>query len=171
MMPSETPSRIPRTPARAGTLTTHSLAAGINGEMICVNGTEPTSKIAGFMYYAFSEKEPEGFIGPNDRWHYHTNTCIKPAADGLDAPLGADRSVSAAQCTALGGTFIPETGWMVHVWTVPGYEVGEDHGGVFGEVNPDLTCPDGTYQMVQAGGGRFDAEIAPFSLAVPTALN
>jgi ApaG protein len=29
----------------------------------------------------------------------------------------------------------------------------------------------GTYQMVTAAGDRFDAEIAPFSLAVPTALN
>ena len=29
----------------------------------------------------------------------------------------------------------------------------------------------GTYQMVTAGGATFDAEIAPFSLAVPTALN
>jgi ApaG protein len=29
----------------------------------------------------------------------------------------------------------------------------------------------GTYQMVTAGGSAFDAEIAPFSLAVPTALN
>jgi ApaG protein len=29
----------------------------------------------------------------------------------------------------------------------------------------------GTYQMVTAGGDTFDAEIAPFSLAVPTALN
>jgi ApaG protein len=29
----------------------------------------------------------------------------------------------------------------------------------------------GTYQMVAAGGDQFDAEIAPFSLAVPTALN
>ena len=29
----------------------------------------------------------------------------------------------------------------------------------------------GTYQMVTAAGERFDAEIAPFSLAVPTALN
>ena len=29
----------------------------------------------------------------------------------------------------------------------------------------------GTYQMVTAGGSTFDAEIAPFSLAVPTALN
>ena len=29
----------------------------------------------------------------------------------------------------------------------------------------------GTYQMLTPGGGRFDATIAPFSLAVPTALN
>ncbi len=29
----------------------------------------------------------------------------------------------------------------------------------------------GTYQMVAADGSRFDAEIAPFSLAVPSALN
>jgi ApaG protein len=29
----------------------------------------------------------------------------------------------------------------------------------------------GTYQMVTAGGSAFDAEIAAFSLAVPTALN
>ena len=29
----------------------------------------------------------------------------------------------------------------------------------------------GTYRMVTAGGSGFDAEIAPFSLAVPTALN
>jgi ApaG protein len=29
----------------------------------------------------------------------------------------------------------------------------------------------GTYQMVTPGGSAFDAEIAPFSLAVPTALN
>ena len=29
----------------------------------------------------------------------------------------------------------------------------------------------GSYQMVTASNSRFDAEIAPFSLAVPTALN
>jgi uncharacterized protein affecting Mg2+/Co2+ transport len=29
----------------------------------------------------------------------------------------------------------------------------------------------GTYRMVTAGGSTFDAEIAPFPLAVPTALN
>jgi ApaG protein len=29
----------------------------------------------------------------------------------------------------------------------------------------------GSYQMVAAGGATFDATIAPFSLAVPSALN
>ena len=29
----------------------------------------------------------------------------------------------------------------------------------------------GSYQMVTAGGSTFDAEIAPFSLAVPSAIN
>jgi uncharacterized protein affecting Mg2+/Co2+ transport len=29
----------------------------------------------------------------------------------------------------------------------------------------------GSYQMVTPGGEQFDARIAPFSLAVPTALN
>ncbi len=29
----------------------------------------------------------------------------------------------------------------------------------------------GTYQMVTAGGSAFDAEIAPFSLAAPSAIN
>ena len=64
------------------------------------------------MYYSFSEAQPEGFIGPNDHWHYHTNTCIKPAADGIDAPLGADQSVTAAPCAAVGGSLLDKTGWI-----------------------------------------------------------
>jgi hypothetical protein len=31
---------------------------------------------------------------------------------------------------------------MVHVWSVPGWESGQ---GLFGEMNPALACPDGTY--------------------------
>ena len=34
---------------------------------------------------------------------------------------------------------------MVHVWTVPGYESPQ---GVFSELNPKMTCPDGTYFTV-----------------------
>jgi hypothetical protein len=70
------------------------------------------------------------------------------AADGsIEAPLGADRPVTPAECTALGGMFMQKTNWMVHVWTVPGYEVTHEHGGVFGEVNPALKCPDGSYYI------------------------
>jgi hypothetical protein len=122
----------------------------LNPMTIIYDGIEPTSKIAGFMYYSFSEKMPEGFIGPNDHWHYHTNTCVKavPGGDGdIDAPLGADTNVTAAQCAAVGGGLIDRTGWMVHVWTVPEYPMTDEHGGTFGEVNPALTCPDGSYYI------------------------
>jgi hypothetical protein len=113
------------------------------------DGTEPTSRIAGFMYYSASATEPEGFAGPNDVWHYHTNVCVKLRADGgTDAPLGADRSVTKEQCDAVGGMLLARTQWMTHVWTVPGYEVREKDGGVFAEVNPALRCPDGTYYML-----------------------
>jgi hypothetical protein len=37
---------------------------------------------------------------------------------------------------------------MVHVWTVPGYEVSDADGGVFGEVNRKITCPDGNYHIL-----------------------
>ena len=35
-----------------------------------------------------------------------------------------------------------QTQWMVHVWSVPGWESRQ---GLFGEVNPALMCPDATY--------------------------
>lgn len=43
---------------------------------------------------------------------------------------------------------LARTQWMTHVWTVPGYEVGDEDGGTFAEVNPALRCPDGTYYML-----------------------
>jgi hypothetical protein len=121
----------------------------LNPMAIIYDGVEPDSKIAGFMYYSFSEKEPAGFVGGNDHWHYHTNVCVAPGPNGAtEAPLGADLSVTQAQCGAVGGTLMPQTSWMTHVWTVPGYLVGAEHGGVFGEVNPALKCSDGSYYML-----------------------
>ena len=111
---------------------------------IIYDGTEPGSPIAGFMYYSMAAEEPQGFVGPNDTWHYHENVCIKMAPTGeIDAPLGADREVNEAQCAAVGGSLLTTTQWMVHVWSVPGYDNVD--GGVFAEVNPALACPDGTY--------------------------
>jgi hypothetical protein len=39
--------------------------------------------------------------------------------------------------------------WMVHVWTVPGYDDMVDHGGVFAEMHPRFACSDGTFHMVE----------------------
>ena len=41
----------------------------------------------------------------------------------------------------------------------------------FSELKTAVGSMQGSYQMVTAGGERFDAVIAPFTLAVPNALN
>jgi hypothetical protein len=116
---------------------------------IIYTGSDPDSEIAGFMYYSMST-EPEGFAGDNDYWHYHTNTCIKRAADGgIDAPFGADAEVTVELCEQAGGTLLEQTQTMVHVWTIDGYEVADEDGGVFGEVNRNLACDDGTYHILE----------------------
>jgi hypothetical protein len=111
---------------------------------IIYTGSAPDSEVAGFMYYSMSATEPEGFAGANDVWHYHENICLKFGPGGqIDAPFGADLDATEAQCSSVGGTLMPTTQWMVHVWSVPGYDNAD--GGVFAEVNPALDCPDGTY--------------------------
>jgi hypothetical protein len=112
--------------------------------LLIYDGLEHDSPIAGFMYMAPGDDEPRGFIGPNDHWHYHTNTCIVMKNGVIEAPLGADQDVTQEQCAQFGGQLIRFTGYMVHVWTVPGYE---SERGVFSEINPRLACPDGTYYM------------------------
>ena len=110
---------------------------------IIYDGTEPDSPVAGFMYYATTATEPEGFAGANDVWHYHENTCVKFANGEIDAPFGADLEVTDAQCAEVGGFMIDSTQYMVHVWSVPGYNNVDE--GVFAEVNPALDCDDGSY--------------------------
>jgi hypothetical protein len=113
------------------------------------NGIEPDAPLVGFMYNIFSldtENPPEGFAGPNDHWHYHTNVCIVFRPDGgIDAPLGADTTAPKELCDQYGGRLIANTGYMVHVWTVPGWESPQ---GVFSNVNARITCPNGTYYQV-----------------------
>jgi len=117
--------------------------------MLIFDGVSPDSELVGFMYNIFSldtQNPPEGFAGPNDHWHYHTNVCIttRPGG-GTDAPFGADQSATKALCDTVGGTLIENTGYMVHVWPVPGWESPD---GLFSNLNPKLTCPDGTYYTV-----------------------
>ena len=109
---------------------------------IIYDGIALDSRVAGFMYYASTKDAPTGFAGPNDQWHFHTSLCIKMGPEGIDLPLGFDREIPPQQCAAVGGNLLKQSQWMVHVWSVPGWESGQ---GLFGEVNPALACPDGTY--------------------------
>ncbi len=110
---------------------------------IIYDGSEPDSEVAGFMYYATTSTAPQGFVGENDVWHYHESICIKYGPDGIDAPFGADLPVTDAQCGQVGGFMLDSTQYMVHVWSVPGWNNVD--GGVFAEVNPALDCDDGSY--------------------------
>jgi hypothetical protein len=116
--------------------------------MLVYDGLGPDAPLAGFMYSAYgTEGEPEGFAGPNDHWHYHESVCIVTGEDGaIDTPFGADlEGVTERMCTEVGGSFIDVTGYMVHVWNVPGYESPD---GMFTELNPRITCPDGSYDTI-----------------------
>ena len=112
------------------------------------DGTSPTSEITGLMYYGMGESAPEGFAGPNDHWHRHSNVCLKNGPSGLEVPFPADADVTAAQCADAQGNLMKITGWMVHAWVVPSWE---SPLGVFSHDNPDVRCSDGTYKTDKAG--------------------
>lgn len=120
--------------------------AEIDRPLLIFAGTAPDSPLAGFMYYVDGEEAPEGFAGGNDHWHYHTHICIVPRADGsIDVPFADEAELTEGICNDAGGQWIAKTGNMLHVWTVPGYE---SDLGVFNEINPSLTCPDGSYYQI-----------------------
>jgi hypothetical protein len=122
--------------------------ADLAAPMLVFDGTGQDAQLAGFMYNAYgTEAEPSGFTGPNDHWHYHENVCIVRGDNGtIDTPFGADlEGVTEKMCTDVGGSWIAATGYMVHVWNVPGYESPD---GMFTELNPRITCPDGTYHRI-----------------------
>ena len=116
---------------------------------VIYDGTDPTSVVAGFMYYSMSKKEPAGFAGANDVWHYHEDLCLKYTPTGIETPYGLDNSATKKECAAAGATLLKQSQWMVHVWSVPGWESRQ---GLFGEVNPALMCPDGTYYQYAKKG-------------------
>jgi Domain of unknown function (DUF202) len=112
------------------------------------DGTNPTSQVIGLMYYGMGESAPEGFAGPNDHWHRHSNVCIKNGPSGLEVPFPADQDVTAAQCAGVQGNLLKTTGYMVHAWVVPSWE---SPLGVFSHDNPDVRCADGTYNTDKVG--------------------
>jgi hypothetical protein len=119
-----------------------------NPGSLIYDGTDPTSKVIGVMYLGGGANPPEGFAGPNDHWHRHSNTCVIFGGATIVVPFAADSSVTAAQCAAVHGTFMPRTTWMVHAWVVPGWE---SPLGVFSHNNPDVKCADGTVKTDAQG--------------------
>ncbi len=112
------------------------------------DGTSPGSQIIGLMYYGMGQGAPEGFAGPNDHWHRHSNVCIKTGPNGIDVPFPADQDVTAKECADVQGSMLKTTGYMVHAWVVPSWE---SPLGVFSHDNPDVRCADGTFNTDKAG--------------------
>ena len=113
-------------------------------------GSAPDARIAGFMYTSMrppAEMEGEaGFAGPNDHWHTHSGVCLADAT-----ALGSDGSITEAECSAKGGSFLDIDISMTHVWTVPAYT---SPLGVFSHDNPSITCNDGTYYKSETDFGH-----------------
>jgi len=119
-----------------------------NPSSFIYDGDSPTSKVIGDMYLAGGGgPAPEGFAGPNDHWHRHSNTCVIFGAK-IVVPFPADSSVTPAMCSAKHGTFMKTTVWMVHAWVVPSWE---SPLGVFSHDNPDVKCADGTVHANSVG--------------------
>jgi hypothetical protein len=108
---------------------------------IIYDGTAPTSHVVGLMYGSYSLNPPEGFAGPNDHWHRHTNLCITFSGGKIGIPFPPDSDVTKAKCDAVHGMFMRRTLWMVHTWVVPGWQSPQ---GVFSHANINLHCGDGT---------------------------
>ena len=99
------------------------------------DGTTADAHLVGLSYLVYHPGgPPDGFAGPNDRWHQHNangGLCINPA----QVVVGAE-GLSPAQCQALGGRKVLLTDiWMLHDWVVPGMECS---WGVFAPECPEL---------------------------------
>ncbi len=130
-----------------GFATANSLDIDHPGSLI-YEGTNPDSKIVGLMYLGGGVDPPEGFVGPNDHWHRHSNVCIRYNNGQIEVPFPADSDVTVKQCADVHGRYLSITTWMVHAWVVPGWE---SPLGVFSHENPDIRCADGTYNTDKAG--------------------
>jgi hypothetical protein len=112
-------------------------------EMLLYDGTEPDSNIVGLSYLINKEGDEEptvGFTGNNDHYHIHEGLCFR------DGVVIAGSTASHEECAELGGQKADgSSGWMSHVWIVPGCE---SDWGVFSGANPALEI---------RGGGRWGA--------------
>jgi hypothetical protein len=124
-------------------------AEGVLKPLLVFAGTSSDSPLAGFLFLSIRGPglgEPAGFVGSSDVWYRHEDLCLVERPDGVvEVPFGLRASATQAGCDEFGGQLSPWSYDMAHVWNVPGWESSL---GLFGEVNPRLTCPDGTYYQL-----------------------
>ncbi len=84
-------------------------------------------ELVGFSYLVASAAEPEGFAGPNDKWHAHHGMCF------IDGWLRSENLEVRGDCadTWIDGSDL----WMLHAWLVPG---STNRRGPFADMNPSL---------------------------------
>ena len=133
------------------------------------DGTGPDAKLSGLMYSVNTTIEPVGFVGTNDVWHDHEGLCIIQSAEGITTALSDEKNmvVKEQKCPTVGGRYIKQTGWMMHVWTAPGYDNPQ---GLFAEENPLLACSDGTYLLADGGATATRTPTTPASPGAGPAL-
>ena len=105
-----------------------------NPSELLYDGTQPDSKLVGLSFLVLHPGgAPDGFAGPNDRWHQHNvngGLCF-----GTGGVIGGE-AMTKDECAAIGGKKRELTDiWMVHDWIVPGWECS---WGVFAGECPDL---------------------------------
>lgn len=83
--------------------------------------TKPDAPVVGMLYLTRARRVPEGFVGGADQWHEHLKVCIKGSGDDIEI-LSVDAGEFAPRrCREQGGVFFGQSGWMLHVWPVPGH--------------------------------------------------
>jgi len=98
--------------------------------MIVYESAAPDAKIVTLSYVVESKgRPPDGFAGPNDRWHQHFGLCVK------DGAIRQDAMKNRPYCEQLGGRYLSGTTlWMLHAWVVPGMS---NPWGTFAIENPN----------------------------------
>jgi plastocyanin len=98
----------------------------------CVDGRwtgDPRQQIVGAAFILSTQQfgsHPKGFAGPLDNWHVHYHVCLGTLAA---------TSLSKADCERRGGSYLPDTGWMLHAYVVPEFD---NPLGVFSVWNPSI---------------------------------
>lgn len=89
-------------------------------EMLLHDGEGPDAHVVGLGYYILhgGDAEPtQGFTGPNDHFHRHVGLCVRGAL------VVGDSTTTEEDCQVRGGRKMAGgSGWMNHVWIVPGCE-------------------------------------------------